>query len=277
MTGPAPFGPGPFLVDAHVHLYPRFDRAAFLDAAAANVRHAARAHGLDADTPGWLLLTETAADHAFAELADQAAAGTGSGGWRLRATGDALCLLAHRDGRAPLALLAGRQIVTEGGLEVLALGTDATFPDGGTLADALAQVAAAGALAVLPWGFGKWLGARGARVREVVAQAAPGTLFLGDNGGRAGPRPRLLAEAEAAGRVVLPGSDPLPLPGQERRAGGFGFVLDGPLDPDRPAASLKARLAALATSPPVYGRTTKALPFAANQIRMQLRKHGISP
>ncbi|WP_299819335.1 hypothetical protein [uncultured Jannaschia sp.] len=277
MTGTAPLGPGPLLVDAHVHIYPRFDRAAFLDAAAANVRRAAAARGLDPDTPGWLLLTETAADHAFAELAEQAATETGPGGWRLRPTGDPLCLLAHRDGQAPLGLLAGRQIVTEGGLEVLALGTGATFPDGGTLADALARVAAAGALAVLPWGFGKWLGARGARVRAAVARAAPGTLFLGDNGGRAGPRPRLLAEAEAAGRVVLPGSDPLPLPGQETRAGGFGFVLDAALDPDRPGASLKARLAALATSPPVYGRTTGALPFAGNQIRMQLRKHGISP
>jgi hypothetical protein len=139
-------------------------------------------------------------------------------------------------------------------------------------------VSAADALPVLPWGFGKWLSRRGALVEERIRFPQHNGLFLGDNGGRPGfrPRPRLFAIAETHGLIVLPGSDPLPLPSQEQRVAGFGFVLEGPIASDRPAESLKARLRALKASPRPYGEAARLVPFVRNQVYMQLRKHGRS-
>jgi hypothetical protein len=265
------------LVDAHVHFYPSFDEARFFDSALANVRRGAAGLGLPEDTPGWLLLTETSRDHVFKALAERAN-GAPSRGWTFQPTAEAGSLIACTDGRAALGLVAGRQIVTREGLEVLALGTTVMFPDGAGLGETLQRVSAADALPVLPWGFGKWLSGRGALVEEQIRSSKRNGLFLGDNGGRPRfrPPPRLLAMAEAHGLVVLPGSDPLPLPSQEERVAGFGFVLEGPIASDRPAESLKARLRALKRSPPPYGQVARLVPFVRSQIYMQLRKHGLS-
>jgi len=266
----------PALVDAHVHIHPGFDPVRFLEGALSNVRRGAARLGLSADTPGWLLLTETARDHAFAAFADRAG-GAAAGGWSLRATAEADSLVASRDGREVLGVVAGRQIVTREGLEVLALGTMANFADGAGLDKTLAEVRDASALPVLPWGVGKWSGRRGDVIAERIRNAAPGELFVGDNGNRlaAAPRPRLLDVAEASGLVVLPGSDPLPLAGAEAQVASFGFVLEAPLAAERPAAGLKGRIRALAASPPVFGRPAAPAAFVRNQILMQMRKHGI--
>lgn len=270
-------GSGVGLVDAHVHFYSNFDEERFFDSTLANVRRAAVGLGLPEATPGWLLLTETRCDHVFEALFERAN-GTQSGRWTFRPTAEAASLIACVDGREVLGLIAGRQIATREGLEVLALGTTATFSDGAGLGETLERVGAADALPVLPWGFGKWLSRRGALVEERIRSHQSRGLFLGDNGGRPAfrPRPGLLALGEAHGLVVLPGSDPLPLPFQEERVGSFGFVLDGPIASDRPAEGLKARLRALDGSPPAYGQATRLVPFVRNQISMQLRKRGIS-
>jgi hypothetical protein len=143
-----------------------------------------------------------------------------------------------------LAIIAGRQLVTRERLEVLALGTTAPLRDGETMEATLHAVQAVGAAAVLPWGVGKWLGARGAVIDRILAEPRWRHVFLGDNGNRLryGPDPERFAAARRAGRSVLPGSDPLPLPGEESRVGGYGFAVDVELDPLRPAAGLLALL-----------------------------------
>ena len=60
-----------------------------------------------------------------------------------------------------LSIVAGRQIVTAENLEILALGFDAGLDDGLPIDEVILAVQAAGALCVLPWGFGKWTGKRG--------------------------------------------------------------------------------------------------------------------
>ena len=133
---------------------------------------------------------------------------------------------------------------------------------------------AAGGLAVLPWGFGKWWGRRGRVLDRFLETADPGRVFLGDNGGRfAGAgEPRQFALARRRSIPILPGSDPLPLAGDAHRVGSYGFVLDGPLDSTRPAAALKARLLALRDQPRGYGRLQPLWHFLANQLGMQWRK-----
>ena len=169
-------------------------------------------------------------------------------------------------------MIAGRQLVTRERLEVLALGTTAPLPEGEPIEATLAAVRDAGAAAVLPWGVGKWLGARGAVVARVLANPEWQHVCLGDNGNRPrlGPEPAQFAAARRAGRSVLPGSDPLPLPGQEARVAGYGFAVDVALDPLRPAAALLALLKS-GSAFVAFGQREPLTRFVGNQLAMQVR------
>ena len=142
------------------------------NAARANLG-ATRWHGL-------LLLTETARDHWFDQVQQHPRA---FGDWKVsQVNGDPESLDAERNG-LHLRIVAGRQIVTSERLEVHALGTRARFADGLDMEQTLAAVRQTGALAVLPWGAGKWLGSRGRQVTDLLGREAQ-DLLLADNGGR---------------------------------------------------------------------------------------------
>jgi hypothetical protein len=260
------------LVDAHVHVHRCFDERVFFDSALTNLRAAngERAGGLD--SIGCLLFTEAAGADIFSGLS--ARASDRGGLWQFRPTDEDCSLIACRDGEMSLVVVAGRQIVSAEQIEVLALGTTATLPDGGTLAQTLAAVRAAGALPALPWGFGKWLGRRGRLIAQQIASARPGELFLGDNGGRPAlsPRPRLFALAEARGVAVLPGSDPLPIAQEVSKVARYGFVLQATFDAAAPFAGIRGALAGLAGSPEPFGRLERWPAFVHRQIAMQFEK-----
>lgn len=282
----AALGP-PLLVDAHVHYHEGFDQRAFFDAAAAHVANAAAhltggdvAPGAAPGAAGCLCFTESAGARAF-ERFRAAAARPLPGGWSFARTEEDVSLLALRAGAPPLVLVAGRQVATREGLEVLALGAGDVLPDGRPLAETVADVRALGALAVLPWGFGKWWGRRGRLLDAFLADwiadgaaAGAGGIFLGDNGGRLalGPRPRMFERAAARGLLVLPGSDPLPFPAQDRRPGSYGFMLDTALDARRPFARLRSLLTELRIQPCTFGRLETLPRFVSAQVRMQLHK-----
>lgn len=230
-------------LDAHVHLYPCHDPVRWLDAAAANLDVVA------AQRIGVLMLAETARDDAFGALA---AAGE-IGPWTLTAGVEPGLLVARRQGRpgeaaAILWIVQGFQAVTLERLEVLALATTRRPVDGAPLASTVAAVRAAGGLAVLPWGLGKWLGRRAAVLAAFLDEAAPSEIFLGDNGGRprGWPTPAPLRRWQAGpvpGRC-LAGSDSLPLPDEADRVGSLGVEWRGELDPERPLSSLREVLRA---------------------------------
>jgi hypothetical protein len=258
------------LADGHVHVHPGWDRCRALDAAADNFARAAARIGGGAPAAGVLCLAESSGVHAFEELA----AGASIGPWRAAVSMEKESLVIRKAGAAvPLALLAGRQIATAEKLEVLALATSARLPDGLSLRETISAAWESGGIPVIPWGFGKWTGGRGARVRALIA-AGPNGVSLGDNGGRARglPRPKLLAEGERNGFRVLPGSDPLPLPGQVDRVGGFGWSMVCHWDEHRPAMALKAAVGDPAVSALPYGDLEDPLFFLARQLRMRLRK-----
>jgi len=222
-----------------------------------------------------LLFTETARDSAFDDLraADGAVL---SGGWTVQALPDDLAaVLLHRgkDGAA-LTVIAGRQVVTAEGIEVLALATARRFEDGQSTGLLLNELRAAGIPAVLPWGLGKWMGRRGRLVAGLVrGQVGPG-LLLGDNAGRppGWGKPALFQSAAVRGIAVLPGTDPLPLPGAEEGVGRYGFTLDGGLDPKQPAVDMARRLIALKDQPPVFGRRRALGTVLGEQIALRRRK-----
>lgn len=261
--------PATLLVDAHVHLHPCFAGERFFDAAAANF--AAAANAWPGEASGCLMLSESAGVDGFAALADGRLE---TGAWRIGPTEETVSLRATRSGAVPIVVIAGRQIVSAERIEVLALGTRAHIPDGEPLAATVDAIRADGALAVLPWGFGKWWGRRGRLVDAYLGRVAPASVFLGDNGGRPSgmPAPHRLARAARRGTRVLPGSDPLPLAAEVERVGGFGFVLRRALDRDRPAAALKAHVAALERQPSTFGRLQRPTRFLVNQLALRRRK-----
>lgn len=256
------------LIDAHVHVHPGFARDSFLDSALRSFRAAAAQLGREDAFLGCLMLAEMGPARWFRRAWSGEA---GEGMWRFERTAEAESLVARRTSGETLLVLAGQQIATREGLEVLALAGDAGIPDGLFFGEALHRVRASGALPVLPWGFGKWLGRRGKLVAGALARRGSGLLFLGDNAGRPSPggEPPLFQAARGCGVAVLPGSDPLPLAWHAGRAGSYGFVLEGEIRAESPAGDLRRHLRELRESPPVFGRRVAFPGFLRDQAALR--------
>lgn len=257
-----------FAVDTHVHLYPGADAGRALTAGRDNL--IAARQGADSLV---LILTETSHDTAFEDLGTERLVAKG---WScVRGEADPAALWAYDSaGGQGLLLLAGRQIQTRERLEVLALGTHERFEDGLPVREILAQLHAKRIPAVLPWGVGKWVGRRGAEVADLLDGADAHGLMLGDNAGR--PRiwrsPPLFAQAMRGGVPILPGSDPLPLPGAEAGIGAFGCQIEAPLDETRPASALREHLFTLRGQPVQIGERRGLRAVLGEQIALRRRK-----
>lgn len=247
------------LIDGHVHIYPNFDLATFLNAARRNF----------SGRPGCLLMTETARDAAFAQLSG---GGALPDGWRMERCADDPAAIRLENSDGPLTLIAGFQLVSEEGIEVLTVCTDDRWPDGLALSEILDRLARANRPAILPWGVGKWMGRRGGILSDALSAGLPPGVHLGDNAGRPGfwAEPPLFRLARAKGIAVLPGSDPLPVAGGDRAPGRFGFSLPGVLDPHAPAMDLASRLMALTMQPDLFGKRTGSLAFLRQQVMLRM-------
>jgi hypothetical protein len=264
------------LVDAHVHLHAGFDEVGFFDATLANFGRAAEALRVRAPWAGILVLTEIAGTDRFGRLLQLSDSGLG-GGWRVETTSEATSVrLRCAQQPTVINVVAGRQIQTAEGLEVLAFPHRGPLPDGQSIRDVIHRVSASGALSVIPWGFGKWWGRRGHTVDALLTQEPRLPFFLADTGHRPArmPRPPQLTKSERLGRPTLTGSDPLPLKGEESRAGSCCFRLSMSSSMDRPALRLTEAIAALNDSPPNFERRVGFGRFGTTQLAMQLRKLG---
>ena len=266
-------------VDAHVHIYDCFDLELFFDSAFANFQKEASRLGQQDAFTGILLLTETSKDKWFERLTDYADNKDGNGNkaigdWTFHHT-DENCSLCARGGKnQSLFLIAGRQIVTAEKLEVLALATDKNFKEGAPIELVIQSIRDMGAIPVIPYGFGKWIGRRGKILRNLLKKTESTGLFLGDNGGRLKflPRSSHFKQAEKKGIRVLPGSDPLPFPSECWRACSFGFSFRGLISLEHPAGDLKQILMDTKTYFQEYGHLEGPYRFFRNQLAMQIKK-----
>ena len=206
-------------VDAHAHLYPTHRLEAWLDAALANLAR----FDDGASVERAVVLADTARAEGYRRLARAGALASVEIA-RSRDPAPPILRIDHRGER--LHVLPGRQVVTRERLEVLALGTAASLPDGLDLAGALAAAREAGALAVLPWSPGKWLGGRGRLVAAALERCSRDELLVADSAlrPRGWPLPRLLRRARRRGISLIAGSDPLPAAGEEVHAGRYGVL-----------------------------------------------------
>lgn len=266
------------LVDAHVHLYGIFDLRVALDAAARNFAREAESQSASGRYIGVLLLADPEGADRFSELKAMAEAGTGTdtgvaAGWCLRGTSDEEALIASRhDGNVSIVVVAGRQIATREGLEVLALATRRQIPGRMAFFDTVDRVLDAGAMPVVPWGFGKWLGYRGRLVRRLLMQAGPRGVLLADSGARPRfwARSPLLRRAERMGVGVVAGSDPFPLPWEVGRIGAYGVSFPGMLSVVTPIAMLRVLFRDAVGASRQYGPLQGPYRFLRNQIGIRV-------
>ncbi len=266
-------------MDAHAHLYPFFDTDAALSFAHENLSRILEAFSISSAAPKVLLLADARISNGmgkntpgsldrFVNLTD----------WHPVGRPDELTveLVRESDG-ATLFLVQGHQVKARNGLEVLGLITGDPFEDGLSFNSSLAAVVERESITVIPWGFGKWTGARKREVMEAVRNSDDQRMFLGDNSGRPGgwPEPKLFQLGARMGIRVLPGSDPLPLPGEEKKLGRYGFLLPWGFDPERPAPSLRSTLIALETQPPIGGTREGLMGFFLDTAPgLEFRKPG---
>jgi hypothetical protein len=264
--------------DAHVHIYDCYDLEEFLDAALKNFNATAQKSGYSQAETALMFLTETSKDHYFQKLIQSTHKDGNSNlnlkDWSLFKTGENCSVYAKHSTGQGIFIFAGRQIVTAEDLEVLALLTAEEFADGLPIEKTIQQVISNGGIPVLPWGFGKWMGERGTIINRLLEQKESFPLFLGDNGGRPTfwSQPIYFKQAEALGFKILPGTDPLPFASESWRPGSFGFALQGTIDPNKPAQSIKEILLDPNTQLQSYGTQETPLRFIRNQIAMQLVK-----
>ena len=177
------------LADAHVHIYDCFDLEKFLDAAYSNFQSQADRLGQGDNFIPVLLLAETAKDCWFNRLREYADGKNTHRDraiqkWEFHLTGERLSLFARSGNSKSLIIIAGRQVETAEGLEVLALSTTVSFRPGIPIIDLIKEVKKHDAIPVIPWGFGKWLGRRGSVLKRLLKLAKNSDFFLGENGGR---------------------------------------------------------------------------------------------
>lgn len=268
----------PIWADAHVHIYDCYDLEQFLDAALKNFNTIAQNSGYSQAETAFLFLTETAQDHYFQKLIQSTQQKGNSNlmlkDWSLFGTEENCSVYAKHSTGQGIFIFAGRQIVTAEDLEVLALLTADEFADRLPIESTIQQVIDKGGIPVLPWGFGKWMGERGTIISRLLEQKKSFPLFLGDNGGRPTfwSQPVYFKQAKKQGLKVLPGTDPLPFASESWRPGSFGFALQGSINPNKPAQSIKEILLDPQTQLQSYGTQETPLRFIRNQIAMQLVK-----
>jgi len=187
------------VIDTHFHFYPNFSFEACLDACLTNVKKL----GIEKKDLQIMLCFTERYDCNFFEKMEYP---------QLKQISDNLKTLHYK--QVPFYFLRGYQIISTENIEVLALGCPERLPDKiFNAAELCHKIQQANAVAVLPWGLGKWLGKRGKIIQSVLDEnknVCVGTTAL---------QPivfRNMFIKKFTGHVVLFGSDALPMTGEEK-------------------------------------------------------------
>lgn len=267
------------VVDAHAHIHKCFDISYFLKSAYYNLKTKLRLFKHDNSFTGTLLLVDTPDAEGFRRLLDLVNRQSNSSGptpksWSLCRTNEETSLRFVLESGENIVVIAGRQIVSKENLEVLAIGTCRKFGESDRLKVLIREIDQVDAVPIIPWGVGKWIGKRGQIVEDLIHSSCIPQFFLGDNANRPAfwSRPPLFRKGEEKGIKNLPGSDPLPFPGEARRVGQFGFAMKGSLDSEAPTQDLRRRLLDSSATIHQFGSGETLFRFLHNQMRIQYHK-----
>ena len=278
-------------VDGHVHFHPCFALPDFLDWAITNFTDLAQFNGVQssgvqssgaqsngsagAPAPlspspcGVLLLTQIGESDPLQPLLDQAARHRE---WSQQRLDEHAVLFSGRDAKSVM-LIAGRQIVTAEGLELLSLCSRSPLAARQPLEDSVAASIASGGIPVLPWGFGKWWFSRGRIARNFLASNKHSGVLIGDNGNRLRMMKGEINRCQRVhGSQILAGSDPLPLANQVTRVASFGTLLPGAIDLTAPTEWMRQSLRDSSTKWTTYGKCRRLGQFCNDQLTLRLEK-----
>jgi hypothetical protein len=266
------------LADTHIHFYNCFDMGYLLDSAFKNFQKETEKSGEKTPFKAFLFLAETKTEswfrHQYNKVIREPSRTERIGQWAVQLTKEDCSLYVRANDRKGLYIIAGRQVKTMEKLEVLALGTIHDFKDGTPIEELIREINRLEAMAVIPWGVGKWIGRRGSILKELLEKGNRPTFFLGDNGNRPifWPKSNLFKQAEQKGRPILRGSDPLPFPSEIERIGRFGIKFQGSIDPEYPDRDVKKIILEPSTNPIGYGSLEQPGRFFGNQLRVFVKK-----
>ena len=267
---------GLVVVDSHVHYYECFHLGHFLRATRRELCKSAIMANDEGSHHRILVLLDVEDVSCF-DMLRCAVLSSNEADWRVQETKEAFSfsMLIPLSGRGVcrVSVVRGYQAATVERLEVLALGTDARLREGVTLEETVRCTIDVGAIPIIPWGLGKWWGARGRMLKDMMQSEMGTSIWLGDTSHRPMglPQPRAFAVAEARGIPIIPGSDPFPLPSHAGRVGRYGFTLTGVMDSEYPGASLKALLNERDSGLTTFGTRTNLVGSLRNQVKLRVR------
>jgi len=265
------------LIDTHLHIYDCYDVLRFFKEANRNLSGNQKKLKLAEKFVGILFLTESNAFNYFDKLQDNSnniiKDLENEGFFRKKSDEDCSLIFETFDSNF-IIIIAGQQIITEEKLEVLSLGTKQKIEYSLSLEETVNRINDFGAIPVLPWGVGKWLGKRNEVLNTFIKKNLAAKFFLGDNSGRLAMM-KIPAVFKASGqnkKLVLRGSDPLPIRLQEKKAGSFGFYFVSDIDILNPFRDVKKMIYNLESDPDNYGKLENFFDFFKNQIMLRLDK-----
>ncbi len=261
------------IIDAHIHIHNCYNLEQFFNSAETNFKK--QADKLKTNFfVGVLCLTEISGINVFDKLKNIAEKKENIGNWNIELTKEENSLSVAKENFV-IFIIAGRQIVTEKKLEVLAIGLKEDYQDGKPIEEVIQHVVNSGAIPIIPWGFGKWFSPRKQILEKIILQKKTYPIFLGDNGNRPWifKKSTLITLAFSKNKIPdLPGSDPLPFNREVQKPGGFGFYIDDIINQDKPFDSIYKIITTTKEQFKTYGKLESLFYFVKNQVAMQLVK-----
>ena len=212
--------PMKYIIDTHLHIYPFYSISSALDSLINNLQTA------DSQSIKVGCLTERHDCDVFNQLAHAPPADV-SDAFSITSAGNCLHITNKETG-GNVYLLPGQQIITSENLEILSLNCPERIKEGDSASQTIKSVLALGGIPVIAFGFGKWLGKRGAIVENLIQEFGPEQIAMGDTTMRpyGWPTPRAFRKAGEKGLKILCGSDPLPFKGEESRPGTYATLMN---------------------------------------------------
>lgn len=259
------------LIDSHVHFHKCFKIEKFFSSVFQNFSTEVLKHEEKSDWYGVLCLTEISGSNFFEALFSKKIA---PDEFSLEFTNEEESVIVKNKYDEIIIVIAGKQIIAQNGIEVLALGTTKNFETNNCIEKTISEVNESSAIAVLPWGVGKWLGRKKEIIKKFVFENSEEKFFLGDNSGRPSfwAEPDIFEIGKSSNHFILAGTDALAIPREENKTGTYGFYLNSEINLEEPAKDLLSQISNLKAQPKIFGNLENPVKFFKNQITMQMRK-----
>ncbi|MEN8154179.1 MAG: hypothetical protein ABFR75_09150 [Acidobacteriota bacterium] len=263
------------LIDGHVHLYDNFDIDTFVDSITKNFKKYTDVenHEFSAAVK-MIFLTEARENEYFSRIENNSLPFRNKD-IHAEKTGEKGSILLKQNGSSLFYIIKGRQIITKENIEILSIGPGSKIKDGLPAAEVIEILRERDELAILAWGVGKWFSKRGKIVKGLMKTHKFPNLLIGDNSARPSIwlKPLIYKEGEKLGIPVISGSDPLPLPGEEKKGGSYFFTINGKFDSEKPFLSIKKILKLEIKELKLSGKRDSLFSFLKRQSKILLKKY----